>query len=428
MNNGPNQEWITNKIIENDYDTDVVKSLYNNYLKENDANCNFSTYERYIRRARQVLQEEGDAKAEGSFSEEFVKLSAKKQKVVDKNRVTNKINREGERLYNLLDEKYDSYIDLLQDTDFTKFKIKHHKATKQKYGIIQLADVHFNELITLLDTLNNEYDFEIVSKRLHKFFSESIDFFKFKGVTNVYLCLTGDLMNSDRRISEQMVKITGLTKAALLATYLLSQAIIHLNKHFNVTVSGVVGNESRLPEFMDSHEKLAKENWDYDIFVRLKEIFSNNKEGVSFITLNNQVRDVLKLPNGFNIFLHHGHLLRGKDTIKSLASFMQPYIAQGIKIHMALVSHLHYPSIGDFVSRSGSLCGPNSYSETDLGYISRASQNCYVVNNDLSYNGYKIDLMDIADVKGYDIIDKLKEYHVDIYKKSTNTIISQNLV
>ena len=71
------------------------------------------------------------------------------------------------------------------------------------------------------------------------------------------------------------------------------------------------------------------------------------------------------------------------------------------------------------------MCGGNSYSSNTLGFMTRASQNIYIINKDLSYKGIKIDLQNVDDVKGYDIIEELEIYNV----KSTynNTVTIKNL-
>ena len=78
---------------------------------------------------------------------------------------------------------------------------------------------------------------------------------------------------------------------------------------------------------------------------------------------------------------------------------------------------------------SGSLCGANSYTFNDLKYITKASQNIYILNSsDLSYKGIKIDLQDVSDYKeGYDIKEELEQY-IDLIKPYNNTVTIKNYV
>ena len=66
-------------------------------------------------------------------------------------------------------------------------------------GIIQLSDLHFGETI---DCTMNQYNFDIAAARLAEFAAFKIAMFKAMGIKKVFIALTGDLINSDRRIDE----------------------------------------------------------------------------------------------------------------------------------------------------------------------------------------------------------------------------------
>ncbi len=154
-------------------------------------------------------------------------------------------------------------------------------------------------------------------------------------------------------------------------------------------------------------------------------IFRDKK--IKFIVPQNVIKNVVKLPNGFNILLTHGHLIKGATlSEKSIALVLQEYLYQGIPIHMVLSGHIHSASLGDIMSRSSSLVGANSYSSQNLGFMSRASQNCYIINDDKGYHGFKIDLQNVDGVEGYRIDEELERYNVR-QRTSTVRIIQETL-
>ncbi len=316
-------------------------------------------------------------------------------------------------------------VDLLEKVDLSKIKLPPVKKTKcKKYGVMQFTDIHACELVLPEETnWQNAYDFEIMSKRIRKFVLKSIDEFKHEGITDVYIALTGDLVNSSRRVSEKLAQISSLCKAALLLTSILEQAFIELRKAgFTLHVTSIVGNESRLLKDMESGEMSASENWDFLIFNNLRHLFKQVK-GVNFIIPDNNIMSILEFPNGFNMLMLHGHTVRGQAD-KAIWKLIQNYVFQGTPINMVIMGHLHNASIGDFICRASSLCGANSYSSNDLMFLSRASQNVYVINEDKSFKGVKIDVQETDGIIGYDIIEELESY-VATRQKPTMRILSE---
>jgi hypothetical protein len=344
--------------------------------------------------------------------EALVTLEAHKQKLRDLNGVLRKENRESYRLYNTLSTVYDEYVSLLKDSPFAKFEIKEYKGAKgTRYGILHMSDFHMNELIEDGESSGNVFDFSIAAKRLKKYITEAKIMLNAYGVKSVYLFFTGDLINSNRRLSERMASATSQVRASLLATYLIQQVIIELSQSYKVTVAGVVGNESRIAQDdFDSSDVLTSENWDFMIYQQLRMLFAGKP--VEFIDSANNTQTVVTLDNGLNALLVHGNFLKGGISDKQIGVLLQGYAYKGIPIHGVFMGHIHSASVGDIVSRSSSLCGGNAYSTNDLMFVSRASQNVYIVNTDKGYHGIKIDLQNTTGVTGYNIIPELERYNV----------------
>ena len=356
-------------------------------------------------------------------TDDLVKLSAQKQRLTDINNIIKKENRESYRLYNSLDEVYREYTTLLKSCPLADFKIEpiaRIPEAKVKYAILHLSDLHANESIDPRESMGNCFDFTVFAKRLQKFVTKAKDMYAAQGVTDVLVAGTGDWINSDRRLSEKLVSATSQVRAALLTTYLIQQVIIDLSQDFTVSFAGVVGNESRISQQeFDTCDVLASNNWDFMIYEQLRMLFAGKP--VAFATMQNNVTDVVHLPTGCNILMTHGSFLKNSPD-RSLPKLVQSYTLQGIPIHIIICGHIHSASIGDIVSRSSSICGSNSYSTNDLGCASRASQNIYIINDDLGYDGIKIDLQNTDGYNGYNIIPELEKYNV--HSSSPNTKVT----
>lgn len=421
----PIKEWIIDNLHENGFDKSDLYKRYFQFQEETGSEANLSTYKRKVRTIYRDLEENGEL--DDNADERYFDAKAKEQKSRDLSNELRKENRQTYRHTNVVEAKIERMEEVLQKWGHRlKPKIKKHKHSESKYGIMHWTDHHWNEFISESDTLDNQFDFEIGNKRFKKYISESISFFKWKGITDLYIFMTGDQINSNRRQSEQLRQITSLTDASFIASYIFYQAIIELSKHFNIHIAHVVGNESRITMDMESVEILSKENWDYQIYLNLKNMFMGSDE-IDFIDSKNPIVNLVQFPNGFNAILVHGHNIK-KRYDASVDQIIKNYaITRNIRVHAVFSGHLHTALVGDLYSRGGSLSGPNSWVENDLGFLGRPSQNCYTVNDDLSYNGYKIDLKDCDSYEGYDLPEDLISYEVPKHRSNVKIIAQYNV-
>ena len=121
----------------------------------------------------------------------------------------------------------------------------------------------------------NLMDFEIASKRCKHFVKKATKYFKAFGVTNILVAMTGDLLNSDRRLDELLNMATNRAKATFLAVDILQQVIMDLNSNFNVSVAMVTGNESRVKKDWGWSKTLASDNYDFTIFKTLSTVIGS---------------------------------------------------------------------------------------------------------------------------------------------------------
>ena len=346
--------------------------------------------------------------ADHDIVRENVRLSKQKQKAQDKNRILNKSFREHARIENAVEEYSKELIKLFENNDLHK-TLNEFKVNNKAVGVLQLSDVHFNELV---DLENNKYDFEVASSRIRYFVNRAKMYFKTANITNVVLAMTGDMMNSDRRLDELLNQATNRAKATFLGVDILQQAIIDLNQDFNVTVASIIGNEGRANKEMGWSDIVATDNYDYTIFQCLRYLFRD--KSVKFI--HGDPSELVINVAGQNLLMLHGHgSLRGKlDT--AVNQIAGRYSLKGIKIDYVIFGHVHSARVGDNFGRSSSLVGANDYAEKALNLNGRASQNCYIFHSNGNRDGIKVDLQH-TDGKGYDIDKALEAYNAKSSEK-----------
>jgi len=333
---------------------------------------------------------------------ENVRLSKQKQKAQDNNRIYNKAFREHARIENAIEEYTKELKTLFENNKLNKSTNK-FSVNDKACGVLQLSDIHFNEIVELE---NNRYDFSVASERIRTFVNKAKKYFKTANITNIVVAMTGDMMNSDRRLDELLNQATNRANATFLAVDILQQAILDLNKDFNVTVASIIGNEGRANPEMGWSKIIASDNYDYTIFQCLRYLFRDSC--IKFIQ-GNPSELVINVA-GQNLLMLHGHgSLRGKLE-SAVNQIIGRYSLKGIAIDYMIFGHVHSARIGDGYARSSSLVGSNDYAEKALNLSGRASQNCYIFYDDGNRDGIKIDLQN-TDGVGYNIDKSLEAYN-----------------
>lgn len=329
-----------------------------------------------------------------------------KQKRIDLSRIKRKETREESRIIGTLEEIAKNMNQVLKNKNLSKLSVYHKtkECKHQSVGIIHLSDIHFNELI---DIQSNKYDFNIAAKRLFLLAERAKTYFKALGVTEILVAMTGDLMNSDRRLDEMLNAASNRTKATFLAVDILQQFILDLNKDFNITVAYVSGNESRVNPEIGWNDNIVSDSYDTMIFYILKKVFEKSN-GINFI--EGDCSELTICINGINILMMHGHGCINGSVEKSIEQVKGRYASHGVIIDYVIFGHIHSAIVGDHFARSSSLCGSNAYNEKSLNIRGRASQNLYIVHDNKLIDGIKIDLQ-ITDGEQYSVDDSLAEYN-----------------
>ena len=133
---------------------------------------------------------------------------------------------------------------------------------------------------------------------------------EFYKVDNILIAITGDLMNSDRRLDEKLAISSNRAKATFLGVHLLKHFIVDIGRNKNVSVACVTGNESRVAQELGWVDIVASDNYDFTIFEILKLLLPD----VEFISGNpNEL--VIKVA-GQNVLMMHGHQLGKMDSTR----------------------------------------------------------------------------------------------------------------
>ena len=418
------KDWIISLYNEYGIDQEANVKVYSHYdegLSSGivDADIEKENFKRYCRSIRLQLVKNNyfdKVNDEQDTINHNIGLMKKNQRLQDLNRIERKTFRESARVENTLTELNKELIQVLSHVDLTKFTKEHKVNNNSKYvGVIQLSDLHLNELVEKTEYLHNHYDFTIASKRLQKLIVEAKLLFKSKNVKNVILAMTGDLLNNDSILDKKLGNATNRTKASVLALYIIEQLILDLNKDFNVTIASVTGNESRVDLDYNSLEFLVSNSYDVLVDKMLKMIFRDCK-GITFANQGTYIERILNVGKT-HILLLHGDRIKQGQLENEIYNKIAKYAHEGIRIDYVMLGHIHQSYISDLFGRSGSLVGGNAYSNT-LNLISKASQNLYIVEPDKrEIVGIKVDLQDTEGFEGYDIKKELEEYNAKSAEK-----------
>lgn len=352
-----------------------------------------------------------------------IELAKKLQRAQDKARISNKSFRDGVRIENLIAELSEQLNIELKRLSLSK-QTKYHEAKgAEAFGIVHWSDQHLNELVNLP---YNKYNWEIAGKRLRKHVSYCKKMAKAFDIKNVLVAMTGDLLNSDRRMDEIVGNAGNRAKACVLAADLYQQALLDLNEDLNVTVAGISGNESRIPKDVGWNPEVASDNYDFIIYEILSRLLES--KGVHFIKNYDPSEVVVKLGNQ-HILLVHGHgAIDNKAPGRSIQQIKGRYLEHnGVTINMVIWGHVHEAMIADLYARSSSLVGTNDYAEKALGLSGRSSQNFYIISEDTGFHGVKIDLQNTEGVAGYSVQKQLETYNTKSMEKAVQTTVIHKL-
>lgn len=369
-----------------------------------------------VRKSISIILNKSKEEPDKDLLLENVRLAKEKQKLQDVQRIERKAFREQARVENAVSDYCAEIARVIKENSKdlkSKLNIKDCGIVGGGTGVIHITDLHANELINLP---HNQYNFEILSKRLKKQISESLAYFKYRGVDKVLIALTGDLINSDRRLDEMLNQATNRAKATVITSHILIQAILHVREHYEVDIISVLGNESRVKQEMSFSNEAFSDNYDFNIMSMCKQTIEfAGIEGVRFLSIDKMETTV---DFGGQRWLLAHDVSKYTDKQEKTQSAIGRYALRGESIEFIIGGHIHAHRGTDISCRSGSLAGSNTYNEHALNLQGRASAVCHVVKGKERFYQY-IDCQE-ADNEGYEIISQLKAYNIKSDSKLIN--------
>lgn len=426
-------DWIKSKIFENNMDYKLVQGeeFYKDYQETFSSGLAYKSYKDRVKIAFDTLE-----KQTNDVSEEFEVNNSMslERRLQGKSDLTTYFRRNNRNSYRLMNEVESICKELISRLDEVKFdipkitKIKEKK--EKKTAILCLSDLHAGTLISG-DSESMCYDYNILSRRLKKYITESIKTMKDNGVTNVIVAGLGDFVSSPRRVDELLGQVSSVSNSLLVVVSLIEQILVELCHNFEkVSYVSVIGNESRFSLDINYHEQELFSNFDWLQFTMLNHILKEKINNLDFIIPESPIKTLLKIPigdnNTYNVCIAHGHLTKSlKNDCEGI--YTDSYTEKGELVDLTLIGHYHHLAVysdGKLV-----VCGTsmrnNCYANAVIGKKGHAFQNLILINNNGSYWNCPIKLDDISEYpEGYNI---QKELNLFTYNESKIQKVNINI-
>lgn len=356
------------------------------------------------------------------ITEHALRTSYRNQKLRDQLNMQRKFVRESGRGVNVLEELNIELIHTLGQHDMSVFTTSHPTDDGDAVAVLQISDCHFGEVVD--SVRGNHYDFRVASARLRHYVDKSRKYLKAFGIKNVLVALTGDMINSDRRLDEITSNADNRSKMVFTAVDILNQILLDLNKDFNLTVASICGNESRLGKDIGWVKFIASDNFDYTIH-NILSYMHKDSDGIQFIKMDDPLECLINV-NGQHFLLIHGHngMSKTSRAETEVAKVRSKYANHGVNVRMVLMGHIHQAFISDMFCRSSGLPGSNAFSDNGLNLVGRASQNLHIVYQNGNIDSIKIDVQDVDADHHYPYNEDTEAYKPKPKDQKTVTIQS----
>lgn len=328
---------------------------------------------------KKETKQQVEIKNEDDSMKYTMQLEKKVQRLMDQNRILRKQKREFTRRENIDTDFFDDVALEIKKRSFvddTKYNIT---IDNPECIIAQLSDLHFGKFI---DTRGNKFNFDIADDRLMQYAEQLIDIGNKNKVNKLILAFTGDLFVLDSHLDCLLSNEDNRAVNFMNGVDILRKFINKLIPHFNISMLGVLGNESRVKSdaYQSNIDKIASNSFDMMVFQVLGRLFENNIKILNDCNTLNDVMDIY----GHKIAFTHGDKYKAHD-IKSVVQFKSVLMEEyKTNVDYVIFGHIHSSMITPNFSRSGSLCGSDEYAKNGL-HISGgvSSQNIYFVGKNI---------------------------------------------
>lgn len=238
--------------------------------------------------------------------------------------------------------------------------------------------VHLTDIHTGIEIHNwkNDFDEDILKKRIEKFTSDILDIREQHGSENCYLVI-GEILSGIIHNNLRLQNNMDLMEQFKYVSELISAMLSRMANHFNhIYVYTTPGNHSRISP--KKEEALDGENMDVLLPFYLKARMQNIKN----ITIcDNTIEPEIAMFNvrGNNVFASHGHKDSPSNVVQNFTMMF------GIKPQIVLLGHRHTNSMETVydtkVIQSGCVSGSDNYA-TSIRKTNRPEQTVSVIGDD----------------------------------------------
>ena len=357
------------KIDENLEWQDVAdfRSEYNGDLEHRDT----------VRKGSKLLYEYIDAgwvnepvETEDNDNAELIKMRKEKIKLSDARVEYNRLIRQ--------EARKESYTDMVkriicENVEPINIPVHYTLFNSSTDLLCHLTDIHCGIEI---HNWKNDFDEDVLKKRIEKFTSDILDIRGQHGSENCYLVI-GEILSGIIHNNLRLQNNMDLMEQFKYVSELISAMLLRMANHFNhIYVYTTHGNHSRISP--KKEEALDGENMDILLPFYLKARMQNVKN----ITIcDNTIEPEIAMFNirGNNVFAAHGH----KDSPSSVVqNFTMMF---GIKPQIVLLGHRHTNAMETVydakVIQSGCVSGSDNYA-TSIRKTNRPEQTVSVIGED----------------------------------------------
>ncbi len=358
---------------ENDYDWSELKDKYNVQCNSDTIRKASSTifggkmrseYEKYKNRLDNMtsLQDELDVKIQ-DMRKEKIKLSDAR---VEYNRL---IRQEARK---------ESYADMVkriicENVEPMNIPIHYTLFNSSTDLLVHLTDIHTGIEI---HNWKNDFDEDVLKKRIEKFTSDILDIRGQHGSENCYLVI-GEILSGIIHNNLRLQNNMDLMEQFKYVSELISAMLLRMANHFNhIYIYTTPGNHSRISP--KKEEALDGENMDVLLPFYLKARLQN----IENITIcDNTIEPEIAMFNirGNNVFASHGHKDSPSNVVQNFTMMF------GIKPQIVLLGHRHTNAMETIydtkVIQSGCVSGSDNYA-TSIRKTNRPEQTVSVVGDD----------------------------------------------
>lgn len=375
----------------------------NGKFKESQINKEFGSFEVAKETAFKNMKEEMDLI---SYKKKILVLEEKARDLEKENTDLLKNTILEEEIINAYKDKLEKGVCVKLNKSIQLTEIKE---TSKREALLFLSDWHLGEVV-LPEEVNyvNEFNSDIMVKRLDRVFEYFIHYCNMFKVKNVHLIFAGDLLSGSihpelLRTSE-MNEVDGLF---FLQEY-ITKKILEIESHFNtITCEFVVGNHSRIAvgtNVKPEYKTAGRMNWEY-ILSRQLELYFNmlqkdKKHKKIIVNTNDSLFKIITV-GGRNFLVTHGQILCGggsggfagipiyslaMSSAKLFGALQQVGFVDEDRVDDIMIGHLH--TTGSFTMFNGGkfflngcIVGTSEFSLYKIRSVAKIEQTMLIVED-----------------------------------------------